>query len=91
MRQTVFIFSLSLCSHTHAFSFRETVSADFLAACHLLKDHMDNMDNPNEDMVSILPQTHSIKPKEVDVFNILSTLQFPLSSTEHVCIFQLIV
>ncbi|XP_056276655.1 KN motif and ankyrin repeat domain-containing protein 3-like [Pseudoliparis swirei] len=29
---------------------RETVSADFLAACHLLKDHMDNMDNPNEDM-----------------------------------------
>ncbi|XP_068455528.1 KN motif and ankyrin repeat domain-containing protein 4-like [Clinocottus analis] len=29
---------------------RETVSADFLAACHLLKDHMDNMDNPNDDM-----------------------------------------
>ncbi|XP_034411333.1 KN motif and ankyrin repeat domain-containing protein 4-like [Cyclopterus lumpus] len=29
---------------------RETVSADFLAACHLLNDHMDNMDNPNDDM-----------------------------------------
>ncbi|XP_054452716.1 KN motif and ankyrin repeat domain-containing protein 1-like [Anoplopoma fimbria] len=29
---------------------RETVSADFLAACQFLKDHMDNMDNPNEDM-----------------------------------------
>ncbi|KAM6920709.1 KN motif and ankyrin repeat domain-containing protein 4-like [Lycodopsis pacificus] len=29
---------------------RETVGADFLAACHVLKDHMDNMDNPNDDM-----------------------------------------
>ncbi|XP_029970504.1 KN motif and ankyrin repeat domain-containing protein 4-like [Salarias fasciatus] len=29
---------------------RETVSADFMAACHFLKDHMDNMDNPSEDM-----------------------------------------
>lgn len=29
---------------------RETVNADFLAACQFLKDHMDNMDNPNEDM-----------------------------------------
>nr|XP_040027039.1 KN motif and ankyrin repeat domain-containing protein 4-like isoform X2 [Gasterosteus aculeatus aculeatus] len=29
---------------------RETVNLDFLAACHLLKDHMDHIDNPNEDM-----------------------------------------
>ncbi|KAM4551693.1 KN motif and ankyrin repeat domain-containing protein 4-like [Odontesthes bonariensis] len=29
---------------------RETVSADFLSACHFLKDHMDNMDNPSDDM-----------------------------------------
>ncbi|XP_008289680.1 KN motif and ankyrin repeat domain-containing protein 4-like [Stegastes partitus] len=28
----------------------EIVSADFLSACHFLKDHMDNMDNPNDDM-----------------------------------------
>ncbi|XP_042352899.1 KN motif and ankyrin repeat domain-containing protein 4-like [Plectropomus leopardus] len=29
---------------------RETVGADFLTACQFLKDHMDNMDNPNNDM-----------------------------------------
>lgn len=29
---------------------REAMSADFLAACQFLKDHMDNMDNPNDDM-----------------------------------------
>ncbi|XP_076600394.1 KN motif and ankyrin repeat domain-containing protein 4-like [Chaetodon auriga] len=29
---------------------RETVSADFMAACQFLNDHMDNMDNPNDDM-----------------------------------------
>ncbi|KAL6104201.1 uncharacterized protein ACO6RY_13971 [Pungitius sinensis] len=29
---------------------RETVNLDFLAACHLLKDHMDKMNNPNKDM-----------------------------------------
>ncbi|XP_040027037.2 KN motif and ankyrin repeat domain-containing protein 2 isoform X1 [Gasterosteus aculeatus] len=29
---------------------RETVNLDFLAACHLLKDHMDHIDNPDEDM-----------------------------------------
>lgn len=28
----------------------ETVSADFMVACHFLRDHMDNMDNPNDDM-----------------------------------------
>ena len=28
------------------------MSADFMAACQFLKDHMDNMDNPNGDMVS---------------------------------------
>ncbi|XP_076018440.1 KN motif and ankyrin repeat domain-containing protein 4-like [Genypterus blacodes] len=29
---------------------RETVSGEFMEACHFLKDHMDNMDNPNDDM-----------------------------------------
>ncbi|XP_040000670.1 KN motif and ankyrin repeat domain-containing protein 4-like isoform X2 [Xiphias gladius] len=29
---------------------REPVSADFMAACQFLNDHMDNMDNPNDDM-----------------------------------------
>ncbi|XP_034559532.1 KN motif and ankyrin repeat domain-containing protein 4-like [Notolabrus celidotus] len=29
---------------------RDVVNADFMAACQFLKDHMDNMDNPNEDM-----------------------------------------
>nr|XP_020507792.2 KN motif and ankyrin repeat domain-containing protein 4-like [Labrus bergylta] len=29
---------------------RGIVTADFVAACQFLKDHMDNMDNPNEDM-----------------------------------------
>ncbi|KAM4604764.1 KN motif and ankyrin repeat domain-containing protein 4-like isoform 1-T2 [Polymixia lowei] len=29
---------------------RETVSGEFLAACQFLKDHMDNMNNPNDDM-----------------------------------------
>lgn len=29
---------------------RDTVSADFMTACQFLKDHMDNMDNPNDDM-----------------------------------------
>ncbi|XP_040910270.1 KN motif and ankyrin repeat domain-containing protein 4-like [Toxotes jaculatrix] len=29
---------------------RETVSADFMAACQFLNNHMDNMENPNEDM-----------------------------------------
>ncbi|XP_035525863.1 KN motif and ankyrin repeat domain-containing protein 4-like [Morone saxatilis] len=29
---------------------REAVSADFTAACQFLNDHMDNMDNPNDDM-----------------------------------------
>ncbi|XP_074506684.1 KN motif and ankyrin repeat domain-containing protein 4-like [Sebastes fasciatus] len=28
----------------------ESVSSDFLAACQFLKDHMDNMDNPNDHM-----------------------------------------
>lgn len=28
----------------------ETVNAEFMTACHFLKDHMDNMDNPNDDM-----------------------------------------
>lgn len=32
-------------------SSRETVSSDFMAACQFLKDHMDNMENPNDDMV----------------------------------------
>ncbi|XP_029309463.1 KN motif and ankyrin repeat domain-containing protein 4-like [Cottoperca gobio] len=29
---------------------RETMNADFQAACQFLKDHMDNMNNPNDDM-----------------------------------------
>lgn len=29
---------------------RETVSAEFMTACQFLKDHMDNMENPNDDM-----------------------------------------
>ncbi|XP_071348464.1 KN motif and ankyrin repeat domain-containing protein 4-like [Trachinotus anak] len=29
---------------------RETVSADFMAACQFLSDHMDNMDNPSDDV-----------------------------------------
>uniref|UniRef100_A0A3Q1FQR7 KN motif and ankyrin repeat domain-containing protein 4-like n=1 Tax=Acanthochromis polyacanthus TaxID=80966 RepID=A0A3Q1FQR7_9TELE len=28
----------------------ETVNADFMVACHFLRDHMNNMDNPNDDM-----------------------------------------
>ncbi|XP_035491040.2 KN motif and ankyrin repeat domain-containing protein 4-like [Scophthalmus maximus] len=29
---------------------RETVSSDFMAACQFLNEHMENMDNPNDDM-----------------------------------------
>ncbi|XP_049889317.1 KN motif and ankyrin repeat domain-containing protein 2-like [Epinephelus moara] len=29
---------------------RETVGADFLTACQFLQDHMDNMENPNDNM-----------------------------------------
>lgn len=29
---------------------RETVSAEFLTACQFLKDHMNNMENPNDDV-----------------------------------------
>ncbi|XP_030606998.1 KN motif and ankyrin repeat domain-containing protein 2-like isoform X2 [Archocentrus centrarchus] len=29
---------------------RETVNPDFISACRFLNDHMDNMDNPNDDM-----------------------------------------
>lgn len=39
-------------TYTHALSSRETVNAEFMAACQFLKDHMDNMDNPSDDMVS---------------------------------------
>ena len=39
---------------TNTLSSRETVNTDFLSACQFLKDHMDNMDNPNDDMVSSL-------------------------------------
>lgn len=46
------LLSLSLLMHTHSVLYRETVSSDFTAACLFLKDHMDNMDNPNDDMVS---------------------------------------
>ena len=33
------------------FSFREAVGADFMTACQFLNDHMENMHNPNDDMV----------------------------------------
>ncbi|KAM9322517.1 KN motif and ankyrin repeat domain-containing protein 4-like [Pholidichthys leucotaenia] len=33
---------------------RDTVSADFISACYFLKDHMDNMENPNNDMRNAL-------------------------------------
>lgn len=51
---------------------RETVSADFMTACQFLKDHMDNMDNPNNDMVSSLDSSTGTfnKPKETNLFNI---------------------
>ncbi len=52
MREHLFLFSLTLYILTPLY--RETVSADFMAACQFLKDHMDNMDNPNDDMVSSL-------------------------------------
>ncbi|XP_056149593.1 KN motif and ankyrin repeat domain-containing protein 4-like [Lampris incognitus] len=29
---------------------RDTVTGEFMAACQFLKDHMDNMENPNDDM-----------------------------------------
>uniref|UniRef100_A0A3Q2QR65 KN motif and ankyrin repeat domain-containing protein 4-like n=1 Tax=Fundulus heteroclitus TaxID=8078 RepID=A0A3Q2QR65_FUNHE len=29
---------------------RDTLSADFMSACHFVKDHMDSTENPNEDM-----------------------------------------
>ncbi|XP_038819296.1 KN motif and ankyrin repeat domain-containing protein 4-like [Salvelinus namaycush] len=29
---------------------REDVEGEFIAACHFVNDHMDNMDNPNDDM-----------------------------------------
>ena len=38
-------------THTHAHPFSEAVSEEFMAACQFLKDHMENMDNPNNDMV----------------------------------------
>lgn len=37
------------------------MSADFMAACQFLSDHMDNMDNPNDDMVCNLdPLTETL-------------------------------
>ncbi|KAM6918419.1 KN motif and ankyrin repeat domain-containing protein 4-like [Xenentodon cancila] len=36
--------------HSQVANEGETLSADFMSACHFLKDHMDNMDNPNDDM-----------------------------------------
>lgn len=44
--------------------YREGVSADFMAACHFLNDHMENMDNPNDDMVRwTILRKYSMKPK----------------------------
>ncbi|KAM9349340.1 KN motif and ankyrin repeat domain-containing protein 4-like [Symphorus nematophorus] len=48
---------------------RETVSADFMAACQFLKDHMDNMDNPSDDMrkalVVVFQHWFSVAAEEV--------------------------
>lgn len=41
----------SLVPLTHACPFREIVNSDFMTACQFLNDHMDNMDNPNNEMV----------------------------------------
>ncbi|TKS80170.1 KN motif and ankyrin repeat domain-containing protein 4 [Collichthys lucidus] len=50
---------------------RETVSADFMAACQFLKDHMDNMDNPNDDMrkalVVVFQHWFSVAAEEASV------------------------
>uniref|UniRef100_A0A8C7G1W8 Uncharacterized protein n=1 Tax=Oncorhynchus kisutch TaxID=8019 RepID=A0A8C7G1W8_ONCKI len=34
----------------HELKDRDTVDGEFIAACNFLKDHMDNMDNPNDEM-----------------------------------------
>lgn len=52
---TKHVFIASHGKQIHGLSFRETMSADFLAACQFLSDHMDNMENPNEEMVRTLP------------------------------------
>lgn len=50
---------LSMAHQTHMlFSFRETVSSDFMAACQFLNEHMENMDNPNDDMVRNMGLSH---------------------------------
>lgn len=36
------------------FPAREANDADFVSACHFVKAHMGNMDNPSEDMVGRL-------------------------------------
>ncbi|TMS10103.1 KN motif and ankyrin repeat domain-containing protein 4 [Larimichthys crocea] len=50
---------------------RDTVSADFMAACQFLKDHMDNMDNPNDDMrkalVVVFQHWFSVAAEEASV------------------------
>ncbi|XP_070775677.1 KN motif and ankyrin repeat domain-containing protein 4-like [Enoplosus armatus] len=50
---------------------RETVSADFMAACQFLKDHMDKMDNPNDDMrkalVMLFQHWFSVAAEEASV------------------------
>lgn len=51
--KATFLFILFFFIHT--LSSRETVSADFMASCQFLKDHMDNMENPNDDMVRFPP------------------------------------
>lgn len=48
------MFLLHLIENSNGLSSRETVSADFMAACLFLSDHMDNMENPSEEMVHTL-------------------------------------
>lgn len=47
--------------------FRGTVSTDFTAACQFLSDHMDNMENPNEEMVCNFPALYYIVSVPVNV------------------------
>lgn len=55
---------------------RETVNADFIAACQFLNDHMDNMDNPSDDMrkalVVLFQHWFSVAAEETSVASSLA-------------------
>ncbi|KAI3374414.1 hypothetical protein L3Q82_006238 [Scortum barcoo] len=52
-------------------SSREAVSTDFMAACQFLNDHIDNMDNPNDDtrkaLVVLFQHWFSVAAEEASV------------------------